>query len=175
MRHDALRVTTDAQKQMITGHVSIFEDGKPIGEMTPAKWFFAKHEEEPTTEVAIRRAVSEDLYVVLSGYDVSKQTGVYAVTVNPLVNWIWFGFAVMALGTGADAAAGDAPSPLRSPRCPAGAATTTLLLLSVLLWPARGRRRRRSRRRREARSSAGSKGRSCARAAAAGRSTTAAC
>ena len=67
VRHDALRVTNDAQKQMITGHVSIFEDGKPIGEMTPAKWYFAKHEEEPTTEVAIRRAVAEDLYVVLSG------------------------------------------------------------------------------------------------------------
>ena len=56
VRHDALRVTSDAQKQMITGHVSIFDNGKPVGEMTPAKWYFAKHEEEPTTEVAIRRA-----------------------------------------------------------------------------------------------------------------------
>ena len=33
--------------------------------MEPARWFFAKHEDEPTTEVAIRRAPGEDLYVVL--------------------------------------------------------------------------------------------------------------
>ncbi len=36
-----------------------------IDQMYPARWFFAKHEDEPTTEVAIRRAVSEDLYLVL--------------------------------------------------------------------------------------------------------------
>ena len=68
--------------------------------MEPARWFFAKHEEEPTTEVAIRRAPGEDLYVVLGGYDVATQSATYAITINPLVNWIWFGFAVMALGTG---------------------------------------------------------------------------
>ena len=33
VRH-ALRVTTDGQKQMVTGHVSVFEDGKPLGTMT---------------------------------------------------------------------------------------------------------------------------------------------
>ena len=100
VRHDALRVTTDGQKQMVTGHVSVFEDGKPLGTMTPAKWYFNKREQEPTTEVAIRRSPSEDLYIVLAGYDASAQTGTYTVTVNPLVNWIWFGFAVMAIGTG---------------------------------------------------------------------------
>ena len=55
---------------------------------------------EPTTEVAIRRAAGEDLYVVLAAYDVETQTATYAVTINPLVNWIWFGFGVLALGTG---------------------------------------------------------------------------
>ena len=40
--------------------------------MTPAKWFFAKHEQEPTTEVAIRRGVGEDLYIVLAGYDARR-------------------------------------------------------------------------------------------------------
>jgi cytochrome c-type biogenesis protein CcmF len=113
----------------------VFQDGKPIGEMTPAKWYFAKHEQEPTTEVAIRRAISEDLYVVLSGYDISKQTGIYAVTLNPLVNWIWLGFAVMALGT-ALTLLPEAAFAFAVAKVPQGAATTTLLLLSVLLWPA---------------------------------------
>ena len=56
VRHDALRVTSDSQKQMVTGHVTVSENGKVIDELQPARWFFNKHEDEPTTEVAIRRA-----------------------------------------------------------------------------------------------------------------------
>ena len=68
--------------------------------MYPAKWFFRKHEEEPTTEVAIRRGVSEDLYIVMPAFDLKDQTASLHVVINPLVNWIWVGFGVMALGTG---------------------------------------------------------------------------
>ena len=131
VRHDALRVTSDAQKQMITGHVSVFQDGSPVGVMTPAKWYFAKHEDEPTTEVAIRRAISEDLYIVLAGYDIGTQTATYAITVNPLVNWIWFGFAVMALGTGL-ALLPESALAFAAAKVPAGAATTSLLILLLL-------------------------------------------
>ena len=93
VRHDALRVTQDAQKQMVTGHVSVFDDGKLIAEMTPARWYFEKRPDEPTTEVAIRRAFGEDLYIVLTpDFDPATQTVTYAITVNPLVNWIWLGF-----------------------------------------------------------------------------------
>jgi cytochrome c-type biogenesis protein CcmF len=136
IKHDALRVTSDSQKQMITGHVSVFEDGKPIGTMTPAKWYFNKHEQEPTTEVAIRRRFAEDLYVVLAGYDASSQTATYTVTVNPLVNWIWIGFGVMALGS-AIALLPDSAFAFAVARMPAGATgATTALLLLVLLLPA---------------------------------------
>ena len=100
IRHDALTVTNDDQKQMITGHVTVLRGDKEIAQLQPARWFFAKHEEQPTTEVAIRRAAGEDLYVVLAGYEVQTQNATYAVTINPLVNWIWFGFAVLAFGTG---------------------------------------------------------------------------
>ena len=135
VRHDALRVTTDGQKQMVTGHVSVFEDGKPLGTMTPAKWYFNKREQEPTTEVAIRRSPSEDLYIVLAGYDASAQTGTYTVTVNPLVNWIWFGFAVMAIGTGI-ALLPESAFAFAVAKIPGGAATTAMLL--VLLLPSAG-------------------------------------
>jgi cytochrome c-type biogenesis protein CcmF len=132
IRHDALRVTADSQKQMITGHVSVFEDGKPLGTMQPAKWYFNKHEQEPTTEVAIRRAPGEDLYVVLAGYDASSQTATYTVTVNPLVNWIWLGFGVMAIGTGI-ALLPESAFAFAAARIPANAATTSLLVLLFLL------------------------------------------
>ena len=131
LRHDALRVTSDAQKQMVTGHVSVFEDGKAIGQMTPAKWFFNKHD-QPTSEVAIRRSVGEDLYIVLAGYDASSQSATYSITINPLVNWIWFGFGLMALGTGI-ALLPESAFAFASAKVPAGAVATGLLLILLLL------------------------------------------
>jgi cytochrome c-type biogenesis protein CcmF len=132
VRHDALRVTTDAQKQMVTAHVTVSEGGKVLGTLEPARWFFAKHESEPTTEVAIRHAPGDDLYIVLGGYDVASQQATYAITVNPLVNWIWFGFAVMALGTGL-ALLPESAFAFAASKVPAGAATTSLLLILLLL------------------------------------------
>jgi cytochrome c-type biogenesis protein CcmF len=132
VRHDALRVTSDSQKQMITGHVSVLEDGKPIAAMEPAKWFFAKRENEPpTTEVAIRRGFWEDVYVVLAGFNAAEQSATYAVTINPLVNWVWLGFAILAFGT-ILAMMPEAAFALAAARVPSGAATATMLLVLVL-------------------------------------------
>jgi cytochrome c-type biogenesis protein CcmF len=131
VRHDALRITNDDQKQMVTGHVSIFDDGKALGTMRPARWFFNKREQDPTTEVAIRRGIGEDLYIVLAGYDAASQSATYAVTVNPLVNWIWLGFAVMAIGTGI-ALLPERAFAFAAARLPAAAATIPVILLLVL-------------------------------------------
>ncbi|RPH64690.1 MAG: heme lyase CcmF/NrfE family subunit [Acidobacteria bacterium] len=100
VRNDAIRISDDGRKQMVTSYMNVFEEGQEVGKMYPARWFFRKHESEPTTEVAIRRSISEDLYVVLAAYTVEDQTGSFQVVVNPLVNWIWLGFGVLALGTG---------------------------------------------------------------------------
>jgi cytochrome c-type biogenesis protein CcmF len=132
VRQDSVSVTSDDQKQMITGHVTVFRGGKEIAQMTPARWFFAKHEDQPTTEVAIRRAAGEDVYIVLAAYDVSTQNATYAVTINPLVNWIWLGFGVLAFGTGI-ALLPERAFALAGARIPDGAVTTTLMLLILLV------------------------------------------
>ncbi len=132
VRHDALRVTNDSQKQMVTGEVSVFRDGQALGTMAPAKWYFNKREQEPTTEVAIRRAPGEDLYIVLADFNAAAQSGTYTVTVNPLVNWIWFGFAVMAIGTGI-ALLPDRAFAFAAAKIPEGAVTTSLVLLLALV------------------------------------------
>jgi cytochrome c-type biogenesis protein CcmF len=132
VRHDALRVSADAQKQMVTGHVTVSEDGTEIGTMTPAKWFFSKRENEPTTEVAIRRAVAEDLYIVLAGFDVADQSAFYKVTVNPLVNWVWLGLGIMVIGC-IIAMLPESVFAVAIARVPEGAATTTMLVLALML------------------------------------------
>ena len=131
VRHDSIQVTDDGQKQMITAHLTVFQDGAEIGKMYPAKWFFRKREEEPTTEVAIRRQIAEDVYVVLPAFDLKDQSASLHVVVNPLVNWIWLGFGVMAIGTGIALLPERAYS-FAVARAPEGAATSTVALLLML-------------------------------------------
>ena len=99
VRMDDLRVTQDNQKQMVTGYFTILRDGREFAKMYPARWHFNKHE-EPTPEVAIRRMLTEDLYLNMHNFQVGQRSASLEVVINPLVNWIWIGFAVMALGTG---------------------------------------------------------------------------
>jgi cytochrome c-type biogenesis protein CcmF len=100
VRNMGVKVSDDGQKQMVTGHIAVSEDGKSLGYMYPARWFFRKHEEQPTTEVAIRRSVAEDLYLVMPAYELGDQSISLQIVINPLVNWIWTGFGLLVLGTG---------------------------------------------------------------------------
>jgi cytochrome c-type biogenesis protein CcmF len=134
-RYDQMRVTDDGRKQMVTAQVTVLRDGKTFATMYPAKWYFRKHEEQPTTEVSIQRGFAQDVYVVLAGYDTGGQTVSLDVTIAPLVNWIWFGFGILALGTFI-ALLPDTVFAFATISIPSNAATTSLLLLMLLLTPA---------------------------------------
>jgi cytochrome c-type biogenesis protein CcmF len=132
IRHENIAVTSDEQKQMVTAHVTVSRDGKPLGELEPARWFYAHHEDEPRTMVAMRRTMAEDLYVVLAGYEAQSQNATYAITINPLVNWIWFGFGILAFGT-IIALLPERTFAFATSKLPAEAATTGMLVLLLLL------------------------------------------
>ena len=83
LRFDKLAHEEDRQKEMVTGELTALVDGKVIDHLRPAKWFFHKHESEPTSEVAIRRAPAEDLYVTLGNYDLAEGTVTLKLVVNP--------------------------------------------------------------------------------------------
>ena len=117
---------------MVTAHVTVSRDGKPLGELEPARWFYAHHEDEPRTMVAMRRTMAEDLYVVLAGYEAQSQNATYAITINPLVNWIWFGFGILAFGT-IIALLPERTFAFATSKLPAEAATTGMLVLLLLL------------------------------------------
>ncbi|MBM62311.1 MAG: cytochrome C biogenesis protein [Acidobacteria bacterium] len=137
VRYDRLSQNTDTQKQMITAHMTVLEDDQIIGQLYPARWFFFKHESEPTTEVAMRRTVADDLYIVLAGYELSDQAASFQITVNPLINWIWFGFTVLALGTGV-AMLPERAFSFKTTTVPEGAATASMVVLafSLVMTPA---------------------------------------
>lgn len=100
LRFDRLAHEEDRQKEMVTGEITASVDGKVIDHMRPARWFFHGHESEPTTEVAMHRSPAEDLYITLGNYDLADGTAMVKLVVNPLVNWIWLGFMMLAFGTG---------------------------------------------------------------------------
>ena len=134
LRNDGVKLNDDGQKQMITAYIAVFENGNQIDTLYPARWYYQKHENEPTTEVAIRRTVAEDLYIVLAAdkQGVATQNATLQVVVNPLVNWIWFGFGVLAFGTGI-ALLPERAFSFALAKLPAEAATSTAAFLLMLL------------------------------------------
>ena len=134
VRLDEVKVSDDGRKQAVTAHTTVFEDGREIARMYPAKWFFRKHEEQPTTEVAIRRGFAEDVYLTLAAFELQDQGASMEINVNPLVNWIWVGFGVMAVGT-IIALLPETAFAFAMAKVPAGAVTTSMLLLALVLGP----------------------------------------
>jgi cytochrome c-type biogenesis protein CcmF len=131
VKFNNLSVTDDGQKQMVTAAVEVTRSGTAVGAMYPAKWFYRNHEEEPTTEVALRHSVADDLYLVLAGYTVETQAVTLQVTVNPLVNWVWFGVGILLIGT-VIALLPERAFAFATLRVPEGAATTSLVLLMLI-------------------------------------------
>jgi cytochrome c-type biogenesis protein CcmF len=80
------------------GITTVYQNGKLIDTLLPERRFY-KAREEPTTEVALRSGLKEDLYVVLAGFTPSTSKAVIHVYLNPLVSWIWIGGLVFMLGT----------------------------------------------------------------------------
>ena len=100
LRFDQLAHEEDRQKEMVSGVITVSVKGQVIDHLRPARWFFHGHESEPTTEVALHRSAAEDLYLTLGNYDLAEGTAMLKLVVNPIVDWIWFGFMMLAIGTG---------------------------------------------------------------------------
>src|SRR5712691_4662302 len=132
LRNDGVKLNDDGQKQMVTAFIAVFENGKQIDTLYPARWYFRKHEAEPTTEVAIRRSIAEDLYIVLAAdrQSAATQAASLQIVVNPLVNWIWFGFGMLAFGTGI-ALLPERTYSFALAKIPEGAVTGTVALLLI--------------------------------------------
>jgi cytochrome c-type biogenesis protein CcmF len=139
LTYNSLSVTEDAQKQMVTADVRVTRNGQPFTNMYPARWFYFGRENEPTTEVALRRMPAEDLYVVLASYEAGTQAVTLQVHINPLVNWIWLGVGIMVMGT-IIAFLPERALAFATSRVPESAVTTSLILLMMLALPAVGLR-----------------------------------
>ncbi len=96
LRFDALSEYPAASRQRVVATLTLLNDAHPVGVVSPEKSVYSG-QDQPTTEVAIRTSLKEDLYVILAGYE--KDLATFKVLVNPLVVWIWIGGGIMVLGT----------------------------------------------------------------------------
>jgi cytochrome c-type biogenesis protein CcmF len=82
--------------------VEVSKDGRPAGLMTSEKRqhvdSFKRPTFEPSTEVAIRSNLQEDVYIVFAGSVEGTEEAVYRFTINPLVWWVWFGGLILVFG-----------------------------------------------------------------------------
>ena len=78
--------------------LNVYKDGKPVGQMFPAKKFF-KASQQPDTIVANHSTPKEDLYVIYAGKNFDTDKPIIKVFINPLVMWIWAGVWVLIIGT----------------------------------------------------------------------------
>ncbi len=139
VRHLALSVTDDGRKQMVTAEVEVLRNGRSVGRMYPARWFWRNREEDPTTEIALRRGIAGDLYINLAQYEPATQVATLEVKINPLVNWIWLGVGVMFVGS-LIALLPERALAFATSRVPEGAVTTSLVLLFLVTAGAAGLR-----------------------------------
>lgn len=79
--------------------VSVFRDGKYLGELYPRKDFFYASQ-QPMTIPGVRSTLEDDFYVLLVGWESIGLSGAtFKVYHNPLVNFLWVGGLVFILGT----------------------------------------------------------------------------
>lgn len=86
------------EKQRSAATVAVYRKDRLLARLTPESNFHWNIQQR-VSEVSIRYGLTEDLYVVLAGLEDEGNLAVFQVFINPLVNWIWLGGALMILGT----------------------------------------------------------------------------
>ncbi len=96
LRLDKVEPAHGPNYQTETATIAVLRDGRQVATLRPQKRFYPV-QQMPTTEAAIDRGLTRDLYVALGD---AQRNGGWAVRtyVKPFANWIWIGALVMALG-----------------------------------------------------------------------------
>jgi cytochrome c-type biogenesis protein CcmF len=79
--------------------VGVSANGEDLGELRPERRVYSASQ-QPTSEVAIRRRLNEDLYLNFASISqTDPNAAILQAYVFPLVSWIWIGFYVLMFGT----------------------------------------------------------------------------
>ncbi len=91
--------------------IEVYNGDRLFATMFPERRLY-KASQQPTTEVAIKTRLNEDVYLVFAGLAEDSGKAVIQIYLNPLVLWVWIGGAIMVLGTIIALVPNRAPQPL---------------------------------------------------------------
>ncbi len=92
-----LTTSMKGDRQIDQAVFKVYRGDKLLSTMRPEKHLYENF--QPSTEVAIRSTLRDDLYIILASYDLRNQIATVSVLVNPLMLWMWIGGSLMVLGT----------------------------------------------------------------------------
>lgn len=100
MTYDSLAVfDTDDGRNVARAVVSVYKDGRFVGELHPRRDFFYDSG-QPMTIPGVRSTLEDDFYVLLVDWEeISTQSATFKVYHNPLVQWMWLGSLAFVIGT----------------------------------------------------------------------------
>ncbi len=78
--------------------LDVYRGGKKVTQMAPEKRFYQASQTN-STMVANHSTLASDLYVIYEGKNPDTDKPIIKVFLNPLMNWIWIGVGIVALGT----------------------------------------------------------------------------
>ncbi len=78
--------------------LDVYKGNKKITQMAPEKRFYQASQTNSTV-VANHSTLASDLYVIYEGKNPDTDRPIIKVFLNPLINWIWIGVAIVAVGT----------------------------------------------------------------------------
>ncbi|MBI4786990.1 MAG: heme lyase CcmF/NrfE family subunit [Chloroflexi bacterium] len=97
VRYDGLKEIQRSNHSAVIATITVTENGQPAGMLFPEKQFYP-NQEQPSTEMAVRSTLAEDLYLILAGWE-SDGSASLKVIINPLIIWLWIGWIVLVGGT----------------------------------------------------------------------------
>jgi cytochrome c-type biogenesis protein CcmF len=79
--------------------VDVYENGNFVGQLAPRSELYTRTN-QPMTIPDARSTVSDDFYVIMVNWEpTSADQATFRIYLNPLINWVWFGGIIFALGT----------------------------------------------------------------------------
>jgi cytochrome c-type biogenesis protein CcmF len=78
--------------------LDVYRHGKKITQLAPEKRFYLASQTY-STMVALHSTLASDLYVIYEGRNPDTNRPIIKVFINPLMNWIWIGVAIVVFGT----------------------------------------------------------------------------
>jgi cytochrome c-type biogenesis protein CcmF len=83
---------------IVEADLALNRDGQTLRTLLPRRELY-QNSGQTMTIPATRSTLSEDFYVILTGWDTGGATATFKLYLNPLVNWLWLGGLVFILGT----------------------------------------------------------------------------